>query len=59
MYFINLNFFEMKKLLSLFVIASLVSGFAIASHAKDSDGKKHRTKKTEKSVKSEDKTSNE
>jgi hypothetical protein len=49
----------MKKLLSLFVIASLVSGFAIASHAKDSDGKKHRTKKTEKSVKSEDKNSNE
>jgi hypothetical protein len=47
----------MKKLLSLFVIASLVSGFAIAGHAKDSDGKKHRSKKTEKSVKSDSKPS--
>jgi hypothetical protein len=41
----------------LLVIASLASGFAIASHAKDSEGKKHRTKKTEKSVKSESKAS--
>jgi hypothetical protein len=47
----------MKKLLSLLVIASLASGYAIAGHAKDSEGKKHRTKKTEKSVKSESKAS--
>ena len=47
----------MRKLLSLLVIASLVSGFAIAGQARDSEGKKHRSKKTEKSLKSESKTS--
>lgn len=42
----------MKKILSLLLITSLVSGFALAGNAKDSEGKKSR-KKTEKTVKAD------
>lgn len=43
----------MKKFLSLLIIASLAFIPAVAGFAKESDGKKHRSKKTEKTVKSE------
>ncbi|GDX35872.1 hypothetical protein LBMAG18_03830 [Alphaproteobacteria bacterium] len=42
----------MKKILSLLLITSLISGFAVAGNAKDSEGKKSR-KKTEKTVKAD------
>lgn len=43
----------MKKILSLLIIASLAFLPAIAGHAKESESKKHRSKKSEKIVKSE------